>query len=474
MINTGPIDAVAANSPNAYWEVGGRSISKMDTLYLATITRSTGLLIGAAFAMLWRPVAVMRGPLRDKGRQLDLLALAGLTALGALAYYLHVVIHNDVDATVKADPWLFRGGFLAVALATVLVMAAVTHRGAMAGRLLGNPALNWVGTRSYGLYLYHWPIYQIIREQAGERLTFSEFALAMLLTAVITEFSYRFIEMPIRKQQLGRWWERVQETSDPKPKQLIVGGAVAIGSIFGFAAVSMATAPLQQNDVQERIDEEAGNNVDIAAQLGTSTTAAPVLAPMTSVVAVTSPSATAAQPTAAPSTSVAPTTASVVTPYVAIGDSVMAGAITSLQAEGFTVDAQESRQFDAAIPIAQALVQSGNAPEVVVVHLGTNGDIDEDDARAFFTMLKDVPRVIVLTVNVNKPWRDSNNEMIVAFQTEFPNVSAAYWAEQADGCATWAEGQGRANPNCYASDGLHLSEDGADYYAAMIAGWAGI
>src|SRR5688500_7798340 len=50
-----------------FWRVDGRAISRTDTLYLSTVTRSTGLLIGAAFALIWRPRAVMRGPLRNKG-----------------------------------------------------------------------------------------------------------------------------------------------------------------------------------------------------------------------------------------------------------------------------------------------------------------------------------------------------------------------------------------------------------------------
>ena len=66
-----------------------------------------------------------------------------------------------------ADPWLFRGGFLAVDFATLLVIVAVTHRGAKMGMFLGAQPLNWIGTRSYGLYLYHWPIFQIIRGNAG-------------------------------------------------------------------------------------------------------------------------------------------------------------------------------------------------------------------------------------------------------------------------------------------------------------------
>ena len=451
--------------PGAYWEVGGRSISKMDTLYLSTITRSTGLLIGASFAMLWRPVAVLRGPLKDKGRSLDLLALGGLGALGALAYYLHVIEDNG-----HADPWLFRGGFIAVGLATVMVMAAVTHRGARAGALLGNPVLNWVGTRSYGLYLFHWPIYQIIRETAGSKLKPGEFALAMVITAGITEFSYRFVEMPIRKQQLGKWWSRLQETSDPKPKQLIVGGGVLIASIFGFAAVSLATAPLKQNDVRESLEANQGDVTDFGDLTSTSV---PTTLPTQATVPVVVDPATGV--TAAPTT-LAPTTVATTVPgtpvrLLAVGDSVMLGAASSLKALGFAVVAQESIQFNEVVPQVAALLQQGSVPDLVVVALGTNGTIDEDDAQEMFAALGPVPTVILLTIHVDRSWVPANNELIHAIDAQFDNVHVLEWEANAAGCDAWAQGMGLSG-NCFASDGFHLSASGADYYVQLIKDYA--
>jgi peptidoglycan/LPS O-acetylase OafA/YrhL/lysophospholipase L1-like esterase len=469
LYHSGPVGTPAV-TPAAYWDVAGRSISKMDTLYLSTISRSTGLLLGAAFAMLWRPVAVMRGPLRDKGPALDLLAAVGLAVLGALAWFLHVI-----GDTGQADPWLFRGGFLAVGLASVMVIAAVTHRGAKAGSLLGNPIFNWIGTRSYGLYLYHWPIYQIIRETAGSTLTVAEFAAAMACTAVITEFSYRFVEMPVRKRRIGAWWDRLQETSDPKPRQLIVGGAVAAVSVFGFAAVSMATADLKQNDVQESINAGEAVVGDIGDLSSTSTV--PVVAPTTTAggqptTASTAPVvgggvATAAPSTAAPSTAGATTVPAASSRFIAIGDSVMRGAASPLTALGFFVDARESIQFDAFVPQIAALVEGGTVPELMVIALGTNGNINDDDVQELFTALAPIPNVIVLTVHVDRSWTADNNELIRTLPAEYPNVQVLNWDVLASECATWAAQQNMPG-NCFASDGFHLSADGADYYTELI------
>ena len=76
--------------------------------------------------------------------------------------------------------------------------------------------LLWIGTRSYGLYLYHWPIYQIMRRVAGRPLTVVQFVVAVVLAAVVTEISYRFVESPIRRGHVGRWWRRLQSSRDPR------------------------------------------------------------------------------------------------------------------------------------------------------------------------------------------------------------------------------------------------------------------
>ena len=368
-------------APEAFWSVGGHSVSKMDALYLSTFTRATGLLLGAALAMIWRPVAVMRGPIRDKGLLLDGLAVLGLGALGALAWFLHV----QVDG--RADPWLFRGGFLATDFATLLVIAAVTHRGAKMGMFLGAQPLHWIGTRSYGLYLYHWPIFEIIRGNAGATLTVPEFVGAMVLTCVITELSYRYVEMPIRRRQLGKWLDRARDVHDPRQRQALAVGAVACVAAFGFAAVSMFTAPLKQNEVQASLEAAEGDITDIEEVLSSPRPLAAV-APTTSAA---HPVASRRRPddrrdsttTAAGATTSAPASAF---RLLAVGDSVMEGAAPSAESCRVPVDAAESRQFSDYGSASSRVSPKRKLPErLVVVHLGTNGPIDENAAREFFT-----------------------------------------------------------------------------------------
>ena len=102
------------------------------------------------------------------------------------------------------------------------MIAAVTTS-AIAGRLLGNRVLLWIGTRSYGLYLYHWPIYQMIRDVAGNKLDLREFVVAMVLTCVITELSYRYVETPIRKGQFTAMLRRARTNPSPRPRRALAG-----------------------------------------------------------------------------------------------------------------------------------------------------------------------------------------------------------------------------------------------------------
>ena len=214
----------------------------------------------------------------------------------------------------RYNPMLFRGGFFVVGLLTLLVIAAVTHRYAAAGELLGNPLMKWIGTRSYGLYLYHWPIYEIIRKQAQIELSVVEFVFAMVVTCVVTEVSYRFIEVPIRQGHIRDLRARILQRGGT-----IVAGVAVLG-VVALAAVSLVNA--STHCVGEVACSLAANTTDT-----TSTTAAPV----------------GSGSTTSSSTTTTTTIQLVPDKYVAIGDSVMVGARRQLTKGGFVVNAKENR-----------------------------------------------------------------------------------------------------------------------------------
>ena len=487
-----------AVTPDAYWWIGDRPIGKIDTLYLGTISRLPGILLGSAFAMVWRPLAIVRGPLRSKGRLFDVLAVVAIVFLGWMCW-------NTYLATpAGADPFLFRGGLFLTSIATLMVIAAITHRGSSANRRLGGSLLVWIGLRSYGIYLYHWPIYQMFRGIAGNKLTLREFVLATILTVVVAEASYRFIETPIRTGRFRVWRRRARAGRARGPK-LILSGAIAVVTVFALGlGVMLLRAPLEQNEIAQALDAGGDfttnlldvDEIPVASTTTTSTTTTTTVAPTTtldpalvpldstvdgSIVATTAAPTTIAPATMPPTTAAPPTTAPPVAqlgvvsslegvtpltvpptatgfPLVALGDSVMLGAAEELQARGFQVDAVVSRQMKAFVPTMATLRDNGTFGSVVVIHLGTNGPFSQETLDEMLATVANVPVVVLLTGRADRGWIADNNARLKAVPATHPNVTVVDWEAISAGC------EGR----CFYDDNIHLTQSGQNYYAAMI------
>ena len=491
-------------TPEAYWWLGDRPINKVDTLYLGTVSRLSGILLGAAFAMVWRPLAIVRGPLRSKGRLFDVLALVAIVAFGWLCWNTYLVEPSG------ADPFVFRGGFFLAGLATLAIIAAVTHRGAYANRLLGNPLFRWVGTRSYGLYLYHWPIYQMIRGVAGNKLTVREFVFALLVTTIVTELSYHFVETPIRQGRFTARWRRIHIGARRAPKLVATAAVVSIAVAVASVGTVLMTAPLEQNEIAQALDagEEfttdllAVDDIPVASTTTTSSTTTTTEVPATSAPSVLDPTldptadptapdasgptatvplvTTTAPPTTTPPTTVPPAVTPVGQlgvvssleglaplaipptvsgfPLVALGDSVMLGAAEELQARGFQVDALQSRQMQAFVPTMQALRDNGTFGSVVVIHLGTNGGFSQETLDSMLATVADVPVVLLLTAKADRGWVADNNAKLRAVPAAHPNVTVVDWEVLSPTC------EGR----CFYDDGIHLTQSGQNFYADVI------
>jgi peptidoglycan/LPS O-acetylase OafA/YrhL len=186
-------------------------------VYYGTDTRASALLIGAALALVWMPG---RPPAADRpqvGRALD---AAGLLAVVALLWSF--VTFDEYH------PQLFPLGFLAVSLATAIAITSVAHPQAhLAGRLLGLAPLRWLGLRSYGVYLWHWPIFMVTRPYMDIELDGLPLLVGRLVVvAVLAELSYRFVEMPVRRGALDRLLRRPHAQPAAHPE----AGSVALAT----------------------------------------------------------------------------------------------------------------------------------------------------------------------------------------------------------------------------------------------------
>ena len=465
----GDVATTCAESSHGYWTIAGRCINANDALYLSTITRAGGLMLGAAFAMVWRPFALMRGPMRDKGRQLDVVALAGLVVLGFLAWHTQLSGIGE-DFGLHYDPWLYRGGLFLVGVATLMVIAAATHRRSVTGKLIGNPLFNYIGTRSYGLYLYHWPIYQIIRKEAGIGLTVPKFVLAMIVTLPITEASYRFIETPIRQGRLGQWIRRERRprtTAAYVRRRQLTTVAMSATALVAFAGVSIAMAPdrcvgtveCSLVEGQRAIDDATSTTVEATSPSEpTSTTVAPL--DSTSVDS-TPPGQTTQPSTQTTTTTTTPTTTTTIptTPPkpLAIGESVMLGAAPQMTAAGFLVDAVQNRQGKGVVQAIQQHRAAGELGDTVVVQSGTNGPVSQDTYDAMLAELQGVKYVLFVTIHADRAYTADNNAKIIALTR--PGISVLYWDQLID-----------QHPE-YLADGIHLKNaEGKQWYTDLIVG----
>jgi peptidoglycan/LPS O-acetylase OafA/YrhL len=175
-------------------------------VYYGTDTRLQALLLGAALALapaLTSPSAPLHTSLL--GRVVR-LRVAGPLAWAAFAGLVVMVVQAREQA-----PWMYRGGFLLAAVLSAVAIAAVSRdpRCSLARLLAWRPVVA-VGVVSYGLYLWHWPVYVVLTEERTGLTGPWLLAVRVLVTGVLAALSYRLVEEPIRTQRFQRRFTRTQ------------------------------------------------------------------------------------------------------------------------------------------------------------------------------------------------------------------------------------------------------------------------
>ena len=215
--------------------VFGHEANRTNFMYLSTITRASGLLLGASCAFVWRPWRSSR-PMRKFGTRLDPAGAAALTLL--------VCIMSVAELTAG---YVYQWLLAAVSILAMVTIAVVVHPAARGFRSV----LSWrplveIGRRSYGLYLWHWPIF--VFGHVYHSGSYVRFLLGMAVTVVVSEASYRYVETPIRKQALHGWMrdQRAAMGGDRirrvRITAAVVGGLAA--AVLGLAIFYASVAPL--------------------------------------------------------------------------------------------------------------------------------------------------------------------------------------------------------------------------------------
>jgi peptidoglycan/LPS O-acetylase OafA/YrhL len=409
-------------------------------VYYGTDTHASGLLIGAAVAVL-APPWLLRGRLGKR-------APVALDALGLTGLLLLVWCFANVS---EFDTALYRGGYVVFAgIAALVVLVAVHPATTITSSLLGTPPMVWIGKRSYGIYLWHWPVYLVTRPGLDIPLTgIPLFVFRLAVTVGLAAASYRYVEVPIRSGALSRRLAAFRQLP------LLQRRRVRARLGFAGAAVIAATVMLGIGlAVAQPAPRPPGFPTKAANIAITTTTTAPRAPGSTSA-----PAPAPAGAPSSPSTTLVPL--GPLARVTAIGDSVMLGAQASLRGflgDRLQLDANVSRHFTEGLDVARRLHAAGQLGDVVVIHLGTNGAIPGDQLNELLQLLSSVKRVVVVNAKVDRPWEGPDNEVIAAAVPRFPNAVLFDWHAAAS-----------EHPEFLVQDGVHLSSAGQAHYALVIA-----
>ena len=437
-------------TPDHYLAIFGHAVSKVDFLFLGTLGRSGGLLIGSALAFWWKPSMFHIDHPTSERHIVSIVGWLGVLGLGAMLWSFHDVVEGGVDGGTSGYAPLFQGGFLLVGLASIAIIAAAVHpHTVLSKRVLGNPVLVYIGQRSYGLYLFHWPIFQFYRQFAGRGLNVIEFVLLFTLALFVTEVSYRYIEMPVRSGRLRETWDKFRHSrldSDREKRQSIIAVAVVAAVIPIFALVSLATAQVKLDDIGQSLADGESGVVNVMSSTTVAASTLTTLSGATGVIDTIMPS---------PSTT---TLDGQVIEIIAIGDSVMLGAANVLTERGITVDALKSRPFRQALEICNYLKSVNRLGEIVIIHLGTNNYVDQKTLDEIMVALADIDTVVFVTNHVpGKKWQEPNNLLLRAMPDQYGNVKILDWYTIAE-----------AHPEYLYGDKIHLNLEGRAVYADLI------
>jgi peptidoglycan/LPS O-acetylase OafA/YrhL len=466
-------------------------------IYFGTDTRATGLLCGAALAFLWSPGDKYRPSeawhqrltFPDRGRLrrrwgwtapllLDVLAIA---ALGALTwFFLHLG---------EFEPFLYRGGFALVALTTVAAIMAVVHPYTHVGsRLLGSAPMRWLGVRSYGIYLWHWPVFMVTRPELDVPFDgLPLLALRLTITIVLADLSYRLVETPIRRGALGRAWKMLREARGPERWRLRLQWTGAVLPILAsLALLGVAVAHAKPPQKPEYLANMKAVHTSQQPKHNPSTADSPTKAPggerKGNAATQEAKGAGAKQTTdqqarnenlnneasgtketkASNASTSGGAGASAYTGSVsAIGDSVMLGAVPSLQKDvkGLTVvDAEVGLQVYDAIGILKSRRAMGQLGSLVIVHLGNNGTFTRQEFDRIMRILSGVDKVVFVNVKVPRSWEKPNNGVISEGVERYENAVMVDWYSASVN-----------HPEYFYRDGYHLRPKAQKIYADLLS-----
>lgn len=386
-------------------QIDAASGSKVSHVYFGTDTHSIGLFLGAALAVRWIPQNLEETVSRKAQDFIDGIGIIGF--LGIIAAFLFIE---------ESDPTLYKLAFPLAGIFGCAIITSIVHPASRFAPILSSKPFIWIGERSYAIYLWHWVVFQVTRPNFDlEGSSWALTALRVLIVFFLADISLRLVELPVRTGLIDYWFKGMKYRTKRVQLRQKAGVLLIVLTIFGSAA-SVASNAIAEGDRQlTELKEQLEGPLD------------PV-----------------------------PTETTEPGLWVT-GDSVILGIRFELDARQNIglINARVGRQAPELLEVINNdKVNMSNSP--IVLNLGNNNKLTEEQVAAIFEAIKDQPRIVIVNTAVPRPWRDSNNALIA----QYASMYGAYlvdWAAISDGHAEY-----------FGSDGVHLAPAGVRAYVEAI------
>ncbi|MFK4566052.1 acyltransferase family protein [Enterococcus sp. UD-01] len=416
-------------------------------VYYGTDTRLFSILMGAGLAFVW-PSSRLKSEIPLKAK--NLLNGVGLGSLVILLLsFLFLADHYS---------FVYYGGIFLVSIFATLLVAVTAHPGADLNRWLTNPVFTWIGKRSYGIYLYQFPVmifYEAkITNLSDYVLLHSIIELALILG--ISELSYRFIEKPLGKFYYKYTWLAIKDFLkkpwlNANKITAVVGVVLSCFALYALAVAPSNEVTAQQQQLQKSIEEnkkkaderkaaeKAKNEGKTVESTNQSTTAPEANFDLTP-----------AENKKAQSMEI-----------TAFGDSVILDAAAGLQEifPKMIVDGEVGRQLYTSSPIIEKLNKDKLLKDNVLVGLGTNGSFTEAQFDEFMAAIGSKRKVFWINVRVpTRRWQNEVNSMLENMKKKYKNLTVINWYDYSNAHDEW-----------FYDDRVHPNVDGQVKYSSFIA-----
>ncbi len=384
--------------------------SAVSHVYFGTDTHSIGLFLGAALAVSWKPQNLTKEISKRAQDFVDLIGVFGF--LGLLSAFLFI---NE------SDPTLYRVAFPLTAIFGCATLISVIHPASRFAPILSTKPALWIGERSYGIYLWHWIVFQLTRpslDLVGD--DWALYSLRVLIVFALADISYRYIETPVRRGSFELWLRGM------KYRTRAVRFRQKFSALLAIALTLFATTLVSINAI-ERADQIAAQEQRAREEAATSTDNDVVTDSTTPGLWVT-------------------------------GDSVILGIRNVLASfeRIELINARVGRQITELIEVART-DQKFVAGSTVILNLGNNNRLVEKDVVELLEIVKNQPQIVIVNTAVPRSWRDENNAIIAKVASRYPNATLVDWNLLSAN-----------HPEYFASDGVHLNPPGVNAYVSAI------